>query len=301
MASKRRGAGRPDGPPSAEGLQRRRGPATMAAALVLALSLAGTAVASSGGISVGEGGGKSDLRLRKVDVAPGTVYFAGKRQAEFSFELKGAEPADVEVRLYEVASGTPIRSWRFDALKPAKPQSLIWKGKRASGELAANGEHEFRVFDSEGGAVETSSGKRGTKFGYFRHKFPLRGPHTYGDGLGAGRGHRGQDLFANCGRRVVAARAGRVQWRRSEGRAGHFVVIDGKGTDQDYVYMHLKKKGRPPEGRRVKTGQRIGFNGRSGNASGCHVHFELWSGPGWFEGGKWMNATKHLRRWDAWS
>jgi len=29
--------------------------------------------------------------------------------------------------------------------------------------------------------------------------FPISGKHSYGDGLGAGRGHQGQDLLAKCG------------------------------------------------------------------------------------------------------
>ena len=44
--------------------------------------------------------------------------------------------------------------------------------------------------------------------------FPLPSKHEYGDGFGAGRGHDGQDLFAKCGRKLVAANDGKVQ--RSE-------------------------------------------------------------------------------------
>ncbi len=129
----------------------------------------------------------------------------------------------------------------------------------------------------------------------------MRGKHTYGDGLGAGRGHQGQDVFAKCGNPLQAARGGKVQTNAYHSAAGYYVVIDGKRTRKDYVYMHMKRGGRPKEGERVKTGESIGKVGETGNASGCHLHFELWSAPGWYEGGDPLDATKYLKRWDKYS
>ena len=65
--------------------------------------------------------------------------------------------------------------------------------------------------------------------------------------------------------------------------------------------MHLKKRG-PHKGSRVRTGEKIGRVGQTGNASGCHLHFEMWSRPGWYEGGHAMRTlTKKLKKWDHWS
>ena len=131
------------------------------------------------------------------------------------------------------------------------------------------------------------------------HRFPVPSPHTYGDGVGAGRDHQGQDVFADCGKRILAARKGKVQFRDSDSAAGNYVVVDAARTRVDYVYMHMRRKGIPRRGEWVTTGERIGSVGQSGNATGCHLHFELWSKPGWYEGGTFMRSvTKPLRRWD---
>ena len=64
------------------------------------------------------------------------------------------------------------------------------------------------------------------------------------------------------------------------------MVIDGDGTGEDYAYMHLAEPSPFKAGDRVYTGQRIGAVGETGNARGCHLHFELWGAPGWYQGGR---------------
>jgi murein DD-endopeptidase MepM/ murein hydrolase activator NlpD len=137
------------------------------------------------------------------------------------------------------------------------------------------------------------------------HKFPVRGRHDFGGSqsvFGAGRGdhaHQGQDVMSPCGTPLVAARGGVVRFKAFQSRAGNYVVIDGDGTDSDYVYMHLQQPALVERGDRVMTGQRIGNVGDTGRASGCHLHFELWGGPGWYEGGRPFDPLPLLRAWDA--
>ena len=142
-----------------------------------------------------------------------------------------------------------------------------------------------------------SIGGGGTGTGDEGHLFPLPAKHSYGDGYGAGRGHEGQDIFARCGKPLIAARAGRIKYRGRDGGAGNYVVINGRGTRRDYMYAHLKRRASVRVGERVAVGDVIGRVGQTGNASGCHLHFELWRGD-W--NGR-PDVTRKLRQWDKYS
>lgn len=128
--------------------------------------------------------------------------------------------------------------------------------------------------------------------------FPIRAKHSYGDGLGAGRGHQGQDLLANCGKTVVAAQSGRVQMNAYQSAAGNYVVIDGVGSLEDTVYMHLQSRSSLRLGQKVAAGQPIGLVGDTGRTTACHLHFEMWSNPGYYEGGSAVDPEPSLRLWD---
>jgi murein DD-endopeptidase MepM/ murein hydrolase activator NlpD len=144
-------------------------------------------------------------------------------------------------------------------------------------------------------------------FDFYGHVFPVRGRHDFGGAgaqFGAGRhghSHQGHDVFATCGTRLVAARGGVVKFKRYHAAAGHYLVVDGDHTEIDYAYMHLTSASPFNPGERVFTGQQIGTVGDSGNARGCHLHFEMWSAPGWYDGGRPFDPLPHLQAWDAYS
>jgi murein DD-endopeptidase MepM/ murein hydrolase activator NlpD len=131
--------------------------------------------------------------------------------------------------------------------------------------------------------------------------FPVQGKHDFGtetNRFGGGRDHQGQDVFAKCGTPLVAALAGVVTFKRFQSRAGHYVVIQADdGTGQ--AYMHLQSPAVVDKGDRVEAGQRIGLVGDTGRATGCHLHFELWTAPGWYEGGSPIDPLPALQRWAA--
>jgi murein DD-endopeptidase MepM/ murein hydrolase activator NlpD len=137
--------------------------------------------------------------------------------------------------------------------------------------------------------------------------FPVPGPHNYGGAsakFGAprsGHSHQGQDVFAACGEPLLSAQSGNVKAKGYQGSgAGHYLVIVGV-DGLDYVYMHLQKASWTSQGTLVTAGTQIGKVGASGNASGCHLHFELWSSPGWYSGGGPFDPLPALLYWDSYS
>ena len=133
--------------------------------------------------------------------------------------------------------------------------------------------------------------------------FPIRGSHNYGDAsdrYGADRGdhkHAGQDVLSPCGTPLVAARGGKVMGADYGGAAGNFLAVHTADTQYDYFYAHLRDLPLVKEGQTVKTGQLIGYVGQTGDAYGCHLHFELWDGP-WWNGGHTIDPLPFLKAWD---
>lgn len=268
----------------------------------------GSTAAPSGESATGGAGSSADspssgLRMKSESANPGKVFFSGTRKATYRYSIAGRQAQELKVQAVRRRNGRVVRSWRRDQVEPGAEHTIRWSGATRQGGEARKGMYVFRVRKPGGGAVERSTERGRRSFRLLPHKFPVRARHEYWDGFGAGRHHMGQDIGARCAKKVVAARGGRVQWRGYQGGgAGYYLVIDGKANGKDYVYMHLRRRHRPKDGRRVRTGQTIGRVGRSGNASDCHLHFELWSRPGWYDGGRAVRSvSRQLKKWDAWS
>ena len=124
---------------------------------------------------------------------------------------------------------------------------------------------------------------------------PVASPRSFTDTWGAprsgGRRHRGTDILAPHGQRVIAIVSG-VWDVRSYGRsAGNWGILRGNDGNT-YWYMHLQSH-LVGDGARVQVGQVIATNGNTGNAVGgpAHVHFELHPG-----GGSAVNPYPTLKR-----
>jgi murein DD-endopeptidase MepM/ murein hydrolase activator NlpD len=93
---------------------------------------------------------------------------------------------------------------------------------------------------------------------------------------GAPRGrstHRGIDLSIPKGSKVWSTAPGRVVFAGKSGDFGRLVVVD-HGDGWETRYAHLKSI-EVKKGKQVNRGQTIGTVGKSGNASGYHLHYEV--------------------------
>jgi murein DD-endopeptidase MepM/ murein hydrolase activator NlpD len=236
-----------------------------------------------------------------VDARPGVT---------FSFRLSGASATSLQVELVRASDAAVVKTWAPQAVAPSEVQSVSWSG-RLGNASATPGRYSFRLTAATADGAQAKSSQTGNverdAFDLYDNIFPVRGRHNFGDAgarFGAGRAghvHQGQDVMADCGTRMVAARGGRVQFKQYHAAAGNYIVIDGDRTDIDYVYMHLDQPSPFSPGDRVYTGQTIGAVGDTGNARGCHLHFELWEAPGWYDGGDPFDPLPSLQAWDSWS
>ena len=231
--------------------------------------------------------------------AADTYFYGAERRPRFAFSARSAMTAQVE--LVREGNGDPVvRTWAVEAA-PGQPAEVVWDGRR-EGTPAPAGRYRFRLA-GEARAAAAPEPATDQAFAFSDHVFPIRGPHDLGqsatNNFGGPRNHKGQDMFAACGTPVVAARGGTVQFAGYHSAAGNYVVIDGEGTGVDYVYMHMRRAPLVKTGESVRIGQPIGEVGDSGRATGCHLHFELWSAPGWYSGGAAFDPLPQLRLWDA--
>ncbi len=236
-----------------------------------------------------------------------TVFFAGFRPAVIRYVVTAPEPVPVAAEVRRVSDGASVARFDLGTVAPGAEQRVGWDGT-IGGTVAPDGRYEFRVFSPAAGALAadaTPSGEVAASFRFLDHKFPVRGAHSFGGAtalFGAprqGHTHQGQDVFAACGTPLVAARGGVVVFAAFQGNAGNYVVVKGDGDGIDYAYMHLQQPARVARGARVRTGQRLGEVGDTGNAQGCHLHFEMWSPPGWYEGGTALDPLPALQGWAA--
>jgi hypothetical protein len=231
-------------------------------------------------------------------------FVDGMRRPTLSYRLQMSAPAAVTVAVVSQAHKTVVASFDQGTVAPGADEAVAWDGLKTGGRTAAQGRYAFVVSATDGSGISAQTAAPGA-FVLLGHEFPIRGRHRFGTGagrFGAGRPghtHEGQDVFADCGTPLVAARGGTVKMQKFQVNAGNYLVIDDAGEGTDTMYAHLRDPALVHKGDRVHTGDPIGFVGHTGDADGCHLHFEEWSAPGWYTGGDPFDPLSDLKAWDV--
>jgi len=105
-------------------------------------------------------------------------------------------------------------------------------------------------------------------------------------------GHYAIDIAADYGTKVMAAASGTVIFAGWKDNGGGYQVWISHGSNLYTTYNHMSAitVGR---GQSVSRGQQVGRIGMTGNATGPHLHFEVWIGPVW-DGGVRVNPLLYL-------
>jgi murein DD-endopeptidase MepM/ murein hydrolase activator NlpD len=247
---------------------------------------------------------KDARRIKKLlRKRPSGYYLLGLTSPAVTLSSRKAGEAEVKV-IDSAGSEVATLSASFSG---TESKDVAWNGTLAAGGWAADGTYTMTLSDP-GTANASVSGGQTQPFGLHARAFPVPGSHSFGGAgsrFGAPRGdhaHQGQDVAAACGERLYVVEGGtlRVNAYQASG-AGYYIVIHGSLSGTDYVYMHLKAPSWAPANTTVYAGQQIGKVGNTGSSSGCHLHFEHWSAPGWYVGGAPYDPLSELLYWDTYS
>ncbi len=243
---------------------------------------------------------ESPHALTVVDRVPGiddarrtTAFLAGgRREIVLRYTLTGHPVQEARVEAVRVGGGGVVRSWPLDDTGVVR-----WDGF-AGDEPAATGTYVLRL-NSEARAAATILAGSDTEIDLIEGLDPIRGrhaaPRSEMQRFGGGRGHQGTDHFAGCGTPLAALTKGVVHIAGTQGAAGNYVVVD-MADGQSYAYMHMRDQALVSKGDHVFAGQRLGYVGQTGRASGCHLHIELWSAPGYYQGGSPIDSLPLMLR-----
>ena len=133
--------------------------------------------------------------------------------------------------------------------------------------------------------------------------FPVAGTHSYGDPFGTprkGYSHQGVDIPAAAGTQVVAPVAGVITSTDHQAHAAGYYVVEQANDGRSFFYAHCQKNSFGAEaGQVVAAGAPICRVGSTGDATGPHLHFEMWLG-GWRVNSKSkpVDPLAQLKAWD---
>jgi len=272
------------------------------------LTLSAPALASNGGTGVPDtasGGVVYGQAVRKVPERPRVRRFAvERRRVLVRVDRRGSRRVRVSMRLRRghanhllnrvirtgrrVAIGLPrLRPGHWTVRLRVTGLRHVWRGR-----IVVHGVHHQAPATPPTPPPPADGGV-----------FPVAGWHLYGDGIGArrkGHTHQGQDIVAAQGTPVVAPLAGTIAYVDFQAAAAGYYVVENAADGRAFFFAHCQKGSiAVAPGAPVSAGQRLCLVGHSGDASGPHLHFEIWLG-GWRvdKNSYFIDPLPTLESWD---
>jgi murein DD-endopeptidase MepM/ murein hydrolase activator NlpD len=232
-------------------------------------------------------------------VAPGTVTFAGRVGSVDVVTIDhGGERSTYQPVRADVRQGDAVRRGEVVGILLPGPSHCAGPCLHL-GRVVDDDEHDtyldplellgggrFRLISPDGPPPSPPVGAGGDL------QRPVTGPVSSPFGMrvhpitGVRKLHDGTDFAAACGTPVHAAAGGTVARTPTDSAYGRRVVVDhGDGTSTGYAHLSSRSVS---AGTRVRAGQVIGRVGRTGLATGCHVHFMV------LRGGHPVNPAAYL-------
>lgn len=136
--------------------------------------------------------------------------------------------------------------------------------------------------------------------------FPVLGTHSFGNAenrFGAtreGHVHEGQDVLASEGLQVVAPLGGTIITTAYQAGGAGWYAAEQTVDGLDFFYAHCQASSLAVSaGEAVAAGQAICKVGQTGDATGPHLHFEVWVGGWQAKGGYPIDPLAYLEAWEA--
>lgn len=127
-------------------------------------------------------------------------------------------------------------------------------------------------YSDDGKAMQKAFLRTPVNFSRISSKFDLKRKHPV---LNRIRAHKGVDYAAPHGTPIRATANGKIQFVGTKGGYGRTVIMQ-HGDSYSTLYAHMSRFGSGiKRGQRVEQGQTIGYVGKTGLATGPHLHYEF--------------------------
>ncbi len=131
---------------------------------------------------------------------------------------------------------------------------------------------DMKYYDLNGNSLEKAFLKAPVEFERITSKFTTKRFHPI---LKINRPHRGVDYGGRLNTPIMSVGDGIIKTKGRQNAYGNMIVID-HGNGYETLYAHLNRfNNKFKTGSKVKQGDIIGYMGKTGLATGVHLHYEM--------------------------